>query len=227
MLSARSMIVVIEGVGIRPRLLLTQNPDWSGGMTVSEQLISLLTPVLDGANLELVDIETQSLGTPAATVRILVDHCPDHPLGGRIDLDGVAAATRLVDSILETSDPVDGTYTLEVSSPGLERPLRTPLHFQRFVGTEISVKLRAGVAGERRIQGRLDAADASHEGAIVVAGDSIAYAAIDRARTVFVWGPAPKPTGQAKGGPRKAAPAGSSVDASTSSLSPTTPEVTP
>ena len=193
-------------------------------MTVSEQLISLLTPALDGANLELVDIETQSLGTPTATVRILVDHSSDHPLGGRIDLDGVAAATRLVDSALETSDPVEGTYTLEVSSPGLERPLRTPLHFQRFVGTEISVKLRAGEAGERRIQGRLDSADATADGSIVVAGDTIAYSGIDRARTVFVWGPARKPTGQAKGGgPRKAAKA----LASSSSLSPTTPEVTP
>lgn len=193
-------------------------------MTVSEQLISLLTPVLDGASLELVDIETQSLGTPAATVRILVDHRADHPLGGRIDLDGVAAATRLVDSVLETSDPVDGTYTLEVSSPGLERPLRTPMHFQRFVGTEISVKLKAGAPGERRIQGRLDSADPVDDGSIVVAGDAIAYAAIDRARTVFVWGPAPKPIGQAKGGgPRNAAKA----FASTSSLSPTTPEVTP
>lgn len=162
-----------------------------------QTLTDLLTPVLAGAFLELVDVEVAGLGTAAATVRVLVELAPDHPsaaaTGGRIDLDGVASATRLVDETLEAADPISGAYTLEVSSPGLERPLRTPAHFRRFVGTTVSVKTVAGTEGDRRVEGVLQSADAHDDGAITVAGRAIAYAAIERARTVFVWGPAPKP----------------------------------
>ncbi len=103
-----------------------------------------------------------------------------------IDLDGVTEATRLVSDLLDRHDLVGERTTLEVSSPGVERPLRTPEHFRRFVGTEVAVKLRPGVEGERRLSGVLEAAD--DEGA-VVAGRRLAYGDIDRARTVFVWPP--------------------------------------
>ena len=130
----------------------------------------------------------------------------------------------------ETADPVDGAYTLEVSSPGLERPLRTPAHFLRFVGTDISVKLLAGTPGERRRQGRLEAADPDAGGAITVDGQSVAYASIDRARTVFVWGPSPKPTGKSPTRKSAIAAPGSIGRASrmaAAGSTPTTPEVTP
>ncbi len=156
-------------------------------------LHDLLVPVLAEANLELIDIVCTGLGTPAAAVEIRVDHSPQHPLGGRIDLEGVSVATRIIDTALEAHDPIAGGYTLEVSSPGLERPLRTPDHFRRFLGTVVSVKTVASAEGERRIEGRLDAADTAADGGITVAGRAISYADIERARTVFVWGPQPKP----------------------------------
>ena len=161
--------------------------------TIESSLHELLGPLLEDSQLELVDVVCTGLGTATAAVEIRVDHAPDHPLGGRIDLEGVSAATRLIDAALEANDPIDGAYTLEVSSPGLERPLRTPEHFCRFVGTAVSVKTMPSADGERRVEGRLDAADVDLEGAITVAGRVIAYADIERARTVFVWGPQPKP----------------------------------
>jgi ribosome maturation factor RimP len=99
----------------------------------------------------------------------------------------VSEATRVVSAALDRHDPVPGRYTLEVSSPGVERTLRTPDHFERFVGTTVNVKTHPDVEGERRVEGSLEAAD---DDGIVVAGRRIAYADVERARTVFVWGPA-------------------------------------
>ena len=95
-----------------------------------------------------------------------------------------------------------GHYTLEVSSPGLERSLRTPAHFRRAIGKTVALRLRdivtpEGERSERRLQGVLVAAD---EMATTIRLDDAAktervvpYEKIDRAKTVFVWGPAPKP----------------------------------
>ena len=153
----------------------------------------LLEPVLFDAHFELVD--TVLTG---GVLQVLVEFTATHPrltdpaLGGRIDLEGVSAATRIVDEVLEANDPISEPYTLEVSSPGLERPLRKPAHYQRFLGSTISVKTNPGVPGERRIEGRLDRADLTDEGSIDVDGRIIPYADIERARSVFVWGGQPK-----------------------------------
>jgi ribosome maturation factor RimP len=125
---------------------------------------------------ELVDVERQ--GT---VVRITVDRADG------LDLDAVTEATRLVNELLDATDLIGDRTTLEVSSPGIERPLRTPAHFRRFVGTEVAVKLRAGVEGERRLAGVLEEAD---DDGVVVGGRRVAYTDIDKARTVFVWPPA-------------------------------------
>ncbi|MGH9165948.1 MAG: ribosome maturation factor RimP [Acidimicrobiales bacterium] len=134
----------------------------------------LVDPVLAAEGFELVDVR---FGGGALQVFV------DRP--GGVDLDTLSAVARQVSNLLDDADPLPGGYTLEVSSPGLERPLRRPEHFARFVGTEIKVKTRAGVAGERREQGRLESADGD---GIVVNGRHLTYADIDTARTVFNWG---------------------------------------
>jgi ribosome maturation factor RimP len=151
----------------------------------SERVRELLSPVLAEVGFELIDAVLH-----AGTLQILVELEI-----GRIDLDGVAAATRLIDEVLESADPIPGSYMLEVSSPGLERPLRTPAHFQRFVGSPITLKTNPGVEGERRIEGILTAADADNGGDVVVGDRRVAYSDIERARTVFVFGGQPKPGG--------------------------------
>ena len=161
--------------------------------TLDGTLAGLLEPVLFDEGWELVDVTSSAIGTSAAAVVVLVENLPDHQDGPRIDLDGVGRATLLVDETLEAADPINGAYTLEVSSPGLERPLRIPAHYQRFIGTPVTVKTVPGTPGERRIEGLLQAADLDTDGSIVVEGREIPFSAIERTRTVFVWGGQEKP----------------------------------
>ena len=139
----------------------------------NERVRTVVEPPLAAAGFEVVDVER--LGP---VLRVTVDR------PGGIDMDGVTDATRLVSDLLDRHDLVDERTTLEVSSPGVERPLRTPDQYRRFVGTEVAVRLRPGAEGDRRLSGLLEVAD---DDGVVVAGRRLAYADIDRARTVFVW----------------------------------------
>ena len=154
--------------------------------TVPERVAAVVAPVVEGLGLDLYDIEHTG---PA--IRVLVDR------EGGIDLEAVTAATRAISRALDEADPIDAAYTLEVSSPGLERPLRTADHFSaaRAKGERIRVKTRPGVAGDRRFEGAI--VDTTPDGLTVRLDDGstrdVLYDEIDRARTVFAWGPAPRP----------------------------------
>ena len=120
-------------------------------------------------------------------------------------MDQLALATRLISREMDHHDPMPGRYTLEVTSPGVERSLRIPAHFQREIGKTINVRLADPNAERRRFEGVLVAADESTATLRLddagLAEQVIRLADIDRARTVFVWGPQPKPGG--KGGSKK------------------------
>lgn len=154
-------------------------------MSVAERVRELVEPLVAAAGLDLVEIE-QGPGL----LRIYLDD------EGGIDLDTLTTMSEQISDLLDVHDPIPGRYTLEVSSPGLERNLRTPAHYLRFVGTKINVKTHPNVEGERRFSGTLTEAD---DDGIVVEGRRLSYGDIERARTVFEWGPTPKP-----GQPRKA-----------------------
>ena len=139
-----------------------------------ERVREVVEPSLTAAGFELVDVERQG-----AVLRVTVDL-----LEGGVDLEGVTAATRLISDLLDSTDLIGDRTTLEVSSPGIERSLRTPEHYRRFIGTQVAVKTRPGTEGERRVDGVLESAD---DGGVVVAGRRLAYDDIERARTVFVW----------------------------------------
>jgi ribosome maturation factor RimP len=150
---------------------------------VVDDLYEALRPVVAAHDLELVDVEAG-----AGLVRVTVDR------EGGVDLDGLASANRSLSAALDHLDPMPGRYTLEVSSPGVERRLRTPAQFARTVGETVSVRLAAGTEGARRLEGRLAAAD--EEGLELELPDGpvrLSYDAVERARTVFTWGPSPKP----------------------------------
>lgn len=157
---------------------------------VHDQVRRLVEPLLAPAGLELVDVEVAG-----RVLRVSIDR------PGGVDLDAVSEATRLISTALDDGEAGlgawgAGRYVLEVSSPGVERTLRTPDHFRRFTGSAVVVKTRPGTEGDRRIEGTLESAD--DEG-IVVAGRHVAYADIDRARTRFVW-PEPKQSKPKKAG---------------------------
>jgi len=149
-------------------------------MTVVERVRSIIQPLLEAEDVECFDVEYGG-----GRLVVLVDR------PGGIDLDTITHVTHVVSGALDREDPIPGgRYVLEVSSPGLERRLRTPAHFQRFIGSVVSVKTHSTTEGERRVKGLLTEAD---DTGFTVADRRLAYDDIERAQTVFEWGPAPKP----------------------------------
>ena len=148
--------------------------------SVVARVHDVVEPVVASFGLELFDLE---MGGGVLRVSI------DRP--GGVDLDTIAKATTALSAALDLDDPLPGRYTLEVSSPGLERTLRTPAHYQRYLGAKLSVKTKPEVEGERRVTGTLDHAD---DDGIEVAGRRLRYDEIEKARTVFEWVATPKPT---------------------------------
>jgi ribosome maturation factor RimP len=140
---------------------------------------------------------------------------PAIPVTGGIDLQAIAAATEAVSPLLDVP-PLDrlisGSYSLEVSSPGLERPLRTAAHFVRAIGETVSVKTRAGNMPARRVHGVVQSA--AEESATLLADDgtehTISYAEVVQARTVFEWGKETGPSRSRRAAAKGAKPAGGS-----------------
>lgn len=169
-------------------------------MSSTRQLHDLVAPLLADLDIEIYDLEHGG-----GVLRITVDR------PGGIDLEAIALATRIVSRELDHADPLPGRYTLEVSSPGLERALRTPEHFRRVVGSTIALRTHPHVAGERRVQGILRDADSDGITVFVTEGPEagerrFALDDVERARTVFTWGPAPKPGSSSARAAKRAAP---------------------
>ncbi len=150
---------------------------------------SLIEPITDDFGCELVDIEYNN-----GVLKVVIDE------PGGLNSQTLVDVTKAVSRMIDAEDPIHGRFTLEISSPGVERPLKKPLHFERSIGETVLIKTEPGVliAGERRAEGTLIASD---ESTITVEVDGeehvLTYGQIRTARTVFNWGPTPK-----KGGPK-------------------------
>ena len=168
--------------------------------TELERVRDLVAPIATDLDLDLYDVERRG-----KIVRITIDTPPGSEAG--ISLDALSLATRLISRELDHEDPITSAYTLEVTSPGLERPLRTARHFQREVGKDITVRLAGHAVADgqdRRVDGKLIAADETTATILRESGEEITIAidGIDKARTVFEWGPKPKP-GKGSSGTKK------------------------
>ena len=119
-----------------------------------ERLIGLLEPALGRLGYELVELE-YGAARARGTLRIFIDR------EGGVGLDDCERVSREVSAQLDAADPIAGAYTLEVSSPGFDRVLRTSAHFGRFVGQRVFVELKEPRAGRRRYTGTLLAVDES------------------------------------------------------------------
>jgi len=164
------------------------------GSAVANKVAGLVAPMAEALGLEIYDIDYNG-----GILRVVLDTPPGQPAG--VSLDDLSLITRQLGRELDHSDPVPGRYTLEVTSPGLERTLRRPEHFAREVGKTINVRLHAPVNGSRRVQGLLVAANGGNvtvRDADTLADVELAIADIERARTVFEWGGADKPGKPAK-----------------------------
>lgn len=173
-----------------------------------QRVRALVAPIVADLKLDLYDLEFRG-----GTLRVTIDTPPGSE--GGVTLENIALATRLISRELDHDDPMPGHYTLEVTSPGLERQLRVPGHFQREIGKTVAIRLRDTTSDARRVQGVLVAAtdtdctvrldEVAADGAMVER--VVPYLQIDRAKTVFVWGPTPKPgTAPAKKAPSNKAP---------------------
>ena len=152
---------------------------------VLSRVLALVAPVASDLGLDVYDIEHRG-----GTLRLTLDTPAGSAQG--VSLDDLALASRLISRALDEDDPVPGRYTLEVTSPGVERSLRTPAHFQREVGKVVAIRLADVGSEDRRVTGTLVAAD-DVAATVRVAGPHgdverrIDYRQIDRARTVFAW----------------------------------------
>jgi ribosome maturation factor RimP len=113
-----------------------------------DQLGKLLGPVVAGLGYELWEIE-YAPRAGGGLLRLYIDS-PDG-----ISLDDCEKVSRAVSAVLDESDPIPNEYTLEVSSPGMDRVLRTQAHFARFAGERVKVEMIQLINGRKRFQGRL------------------------------------------------------------------------
>jgi ribosome maturation factor RimP len=116
------------------------------------ELTKLIEPTIEQLGYELSDLEVKTGGRDGV-IRVFIDKADG------VDLTDCETVSRQVSAILDVEDPLPGHYTLEVSSPGLDRKLTKPEHFQRFTGETIRVKLRFPVSGRRNFLGALKSAD--------------------------------------------------------------------
>ncbi len=147
---------------------------------------TLLRPVVEGAGLELVEAAF-TREQHRRILRVTVDR--DGP--GGLDLDTIAEVSGRISRRLDLEDFGSGRYDLEVSSPGVERPLKRPQDFRRHTGEKVKVRSVEPVDGSRTHTGLLDRAD--DDGIVVRTEDGerrIRYEDVASARTVFEWGPA-------------------------------------
>ena len=115
-----------------------------------QKLTDMLRPAVEEVGKELLGCEFISAGNHSV-LRLFIDH------ENGVEVDDCAEVSRQVGAILDVEDPISSEYNLEVSSPGLDRPLFEMLHFQAVIGETINVKLSMPLNGRRKFKGKLKA----------------------------------------------------------------------
>jgi ribosome maturation factor RimP len=128
----------------------------------AERIRRLLEPSVSGLGYELLGVEWQ--GGARGLLRLYIDA----PAG--VTLADCERVSHQVSGVLDVEDPIRGGYTLEVSSPGAERPLFTPEHYARFAGERVRLKLAVPVAGRRTVTGELRGLENGH---VIVVEDGV------------------------------------------------------
>lgn len=153
----------------------------------ASEISALLAPTVRSMGLELLGAEY--LPAPGGAVLRLYIDVPEAEDGERnVGIDECEAVSREVSAQLDVEDPISGNYTLEVSSPGIDRPLFTAAQFARFAGETAKVALKLPQDGRRRLQGRITGVEGGMV-AFEVDGQplAVAFDNIDKARLVPDW----------------------------------------
>ncbi|MFD2235476.1 ribosome maturation factor RimP [Phaeospirillum tilakii] len=132
-------------------------------MDLPSRLEALITPSLEAMGYELVRVQMQ--GNQRPTLQVMADRVD----GAAMSIEDCTEISRALSALLDVEDPIAGAYTLEVSSPGLDRPLTRPKDFVRWAGHEVKLETAQPIEGRKRFRGRLDGLDA--EGRVVLTLD--------------------------------------------------------
>lgn len=159
----------------------------SGGNDLIDRVETVVKPLLEDMDIEIVDIEWRGEAS-GRVLQFLLD------TEGGIGMEECGKASEVIGHALDRSGVLTDRYNLEVSSPGLERPLRAPEHFKRFVGSKVMIKTARKVHERKSFKGDIVSAD---DDGVVVKVDNVEYRVnyqeIRRANLVFEFGPSPKP----------------------------------
>lgn len=128
-------------MGFRPTFLLAVQP--------SERVATLIEPTLNDMGYQLVRVLIS--GNQRPTLQVMAERSDLEPM----TVDDCAAISRAVSAVLDVEDPIPSSYRLEVSSPGIDRPLMRPADFERFAGFDARVETVLPIDGRKRFQGRL------------------------------------------------------------------------
>ena len=151
-----------------------------GNGTAAEKIERLLQPSLEAMGYDIVRI--MMIGKHTPTLQIMAERKD----GATMTVEDCADISRQISAVLDVEDPISSAYTLEVSSPGIDRPLTRPKDFQRFAGLEARLETRQPIDGRRKFTGRL----LGIEGEVVKLKDqagevALPYALIQKARLVL------------------------------------------
>ncbi len=157
-----------------------------------QRLVAIVDPVCTSAGYDLVDLRLKS-EQGGWVLRVFIDRANDQdPEWWKhgVDLADCERLSRELSAVLDVDDPIPHAYSLEVSSPGIDRPLRTPAHFRRFVGGEIKVALAIPQGDRKNFKGELTSV--SEDGAEIVMNVDgqtfrLRIADIDTAKLVPDW----------------------------------------
>ena len=133
---------------------------------LQKEILEALEKEAPKHDMDIVDVEVVG-SAKSPIVRVRIDHA-DETLPS-ISLDEVAREQGWISDLLDTLDPIASSYVLEVSSPGMARPLRRLHDFQRFAGKDVSIKLKSG-EGPRRLEGKLEGITGTGQVVVVVEG---------------------------------------------------------
>lgn len=153
------------------------------GTQTNARLRAVVRAALEPLGYELVGVEQLRRHSDAGVVRVYIDKP-----GGGVSLDDCARASERLSAVLDVEDPMPGPYTLEVSSPGLDRPLFDVEQLRRFTGRRARVRLSGKLAGQRHFEGVLAGVEGER---LRLEGEATVYelpvAMIERARLVPNW----------------------------------------
>ncbi len=150
-------------------------------MSRKDDIEQIIEPAVTALGFELLGIDFVSQGRHSL-IRLYIDS------ENGVDVENCADVSRQVSAVLDVEDPIKGEYTLEVSSPGIERPLFKPEHFSLVVDQTIAVRLSIPLNGRRKFKGELT--EVHEDGITIVFDDSeirIGFNEIDKANLVAKW----------------------------------------